>query len=958
MTRPAPLPDDESERLAALHRYAILDSDPEESFDRIVRLASRQFDVPIAIISLIESERQWFKAICGLDAAESPRDVAFCAHAILGDEVFLVPDATKDERFAENPFVVGELNLRFYAGAPLINPQGYKLGTLCLIDRKPRPEFSKRDEEILTDLAAVVVDEIEMRYAVGDVLTEVETRRQAQEGLAFAEHQMRFFFEHVPVAIAVFDNEQRYLAASRHWYEDFEIGSRKVSGQRFHEVSPHLPAAWDRDHRRCLAGETLEVEEEKIPRPGGGHHWIRREVRHWKNLDDKICGLIVFVEIIDERKEAVEELEKNRRFMEAALHNIHDGIVACDASGRLSIFNDAAKTIQGSRCQASSPNQWAQHCGYFETDGVTRLPKERVPLYRALHGEVVQNQELVMVSDKGERRDVIAQATPMVDSHGEKIGAVSSLHDVTQAKQDREALRAGEERYRKLYNNTPVMLHSIDREGRILSVSDFWLKKLGYERHEVVGRKSTDFLTPESARFAKETIIPKFLETGICQEVEYQILTATGEVLDILLSAVAEYDVGGEVLRSMAVLTDVTERKVVEKQLIQAQKMESVGQLTGGLAHDFNNLLGVVFGNLQLLERNAANDEKAIKRIRSALGAVERGAELTQRLLAFSRRQTLETETIDPNPLVEGFSDILKRTLGENIDLECNLGMDVPKICTDPTQLESAILNLAVNARDAMPEGGKLSIESAFVTLDEDYASRESEVSPGTYVMLAVSDTGSGIPQEQIDKVFEPFYTTKEVGKGSGLGLSMIYGFIKQSGGHVRVYSEVGVGTTVRLYLPAGDESVAGRAATDAAADGRLDGNETILVVEDQEDVRDVAVALLEDLGYCVIEAKDGHEGLARLQASEQVDLLLTDMIMPGGIDGATLAQAARQMRPDLPVLYATGFAESAVLRRGDIKVTDNLITKPYRRSELALRIRQALGSKVEELAVDRAVGL
>lgn len=951
MTKPAPLPDNEADRLDALHRYAILDSEPEDGFNRIVELASRQFDVPIAVISLVDEDRQWFKATCGLDATETPRDVAFCAHAILGDEVFVVPDATKDDRFAENPLVKEGLSIRFYAGAPLIDPKGFKLGTLCLIDDKIHPEFSERDRQLLTDLAAVVVDEIAMRYAAGDVLTEVETRMLAQEGLAFAEHQMRFFFEHVPVALAVFDKDMRYLAASRRWYEAFEIGHSRVTARSLHDVSPHLPETWKAEHDRCFAGEILEIEEEQLPKPDGSFHWARREIRPWRNLDDEICGLIVFVEIIDDRKQATLLLEQNQRFVEAVLNNIRDGIIACDATGLISLLNHAAQDFHGSHCGAIPPDLWSRELALFEPDGRTALAKENVPLYRAFGGESVESQEIVIAPAGGQKRDIVAQATPMYDSRGAKIGAVMSLQDVTQEKLSTEALKASEDRYRDLYNKTPVMLHSVDREGRILSVSDFWLEKLRYERDQVIGRKSTEFLTDESARKAKEEVLPAFMETGLCQDVEYQIVSGTGDVLDILLSAVAEYDEDGQVARSMAVLTDVTDRRIVEKQLVQAQKMESVGQLTGGLAHDFNNLLGVVMGNLQLVERSLKTDEKAKKRIASALGAVERGAELTRRLLAFSRRQALETETIEPNPLIEGFSDMLRRTLGESIDLECRLADDIPKVCTDPTQLESAILNLAVNARDAMPEGGKLSIETAFIVLDEDYAARESEVSPGNYVMLAVSDTGGGIPADKLDKVFEPFFTTKEVGKGSGLGLSMIYGFMKQSGGHVRVYSEVGVGTTVRLYLPT-TSGVNAEATSDADLPEDAEGDgETILLVEDQEDVREVAVALLEDLGYSVIDAKDGQLGLALLESTSEIDLLLTDVVMPGGLDGAALAKAARAMRPELPILFATGFAEAAVLRRGDIKANENLVTKPYRRADLAIKVRQALEEQRPTLA-------
>lgn len=534
-------------------------------------------------------------------------------------------------------------------------------------------------------------------------------------------------------------------------------------------------------------------------------------------------------------------------------------------------------------------------------------------------------------------------------SHANARAIIKSIKHEKYLNQQSRDMEALAHRYKGLYTATPVMLHSIDPQGRLLSVSDFWLKKLGYTRGEVIGRRSTDFLTPDSARKAREDVLPEFMRTGVCQDIEYQFLTKSGEALDVLLSGVAEYDEHGKVRRSMAVLIDVTDRKRMERQLVQAQKMETVGQLTGGLAHDFNNLLGVVLGNLQLVERSVAGDEKAERRVAAALGAVERGAELTRRLLAFSRRQKLETETFDPKPLIDSLSDLLERTLGEDIALECRLRDGVPCVRTDPAQLESAILNLAVNARDAMPDGGSLTIESDLARIDEDDAAREgADVTPGDYAVLAVTDTGTGIPADKLAHVFEPFFTTKETGKGSGLGLSMVYGFMKQSGGFVRIYSEIGRGTTVRLYLPI-DTCAAGCSLTAATTvPDAPGGGETILVVEDQADVREIAAALLEDLGYVVVVAEDGPSGLRVLKEREDIQVLFTDMVMPGGMDGAQLATAARELRPDLRVVYTTGYADAAVLREGRITEATNLVTKPYRRADLATKIRRALDDVME----------
>ena len=556
--------------------------------------------------------------------------------------------------------------------------------------------------------------------------------------------------------------------------------------------------------------------------------------------------------------------------------------------------------------------------------------------------DVVSFERTVPYPDGTTREVQVLYVTNYADD-GTYDGFVGMATDITEQKRAVDKMRASEERYRRLYNETPVMLHSIDRQGRLLSVSDFWLEKLGYEREEVIGRESSDFLTAESREKAENEFLPEFMRTGSCKDVEYQMVTKSGEVIDILMSAIAERDGDGQFRHSLAVLTDITDRKQVERQFLQAQKMESVGQLTGGLAHDFNNLLGVILGNLQLIERSVEGNEKAEKRIGAALNAVDKGAELTRRLLAFSRRQNLETETVDLNALIEDHSRMLTRVLGESVALQCHLGADAGFVQTDTSQLESAILNLAVNARDAMPGGGTLTIESSLVHLDADYASRDGDVAPGDYAVIAVTDTGHGIPDDKLDRVFEPFFTTKEVGKGSGLGLSMVYGFVKQTGGHMRIYSEIGHGTTVRIYLPVA-AAVGKTGKTQAVRmTNAVGGSETVLVVEDQPEMRDVATGMLEDLGYTVVEASGGNDALAILEANPDIDVLFTDIVMPNGMNGTDLAKAAREIRPDLPVVFTTGYAEAAVLHGGEVKMNSNLVTKPYRRANLAGRLRRAL---------------
>jgi signal transduction histidine kinase len=397
------------------------------------------------------------------------------------------------------------------------------------------------------------------------------------------------------------------------------------------------------------------------------------------------------------------------------------------------------------------------------------------------------------------------------------------------------------------------------------------------------------------------------------------------------------------------VADEIAERMRTEEALRQAQKMEAVGQLTGGIAHDFNNLLTAICGGADTLQRllpQVLGPNEA--RLRRALRMIDQGAQraatLTQRLLAFARRQALDPRPIDANKLVAGMSELLRRTLGEPVVIETVLAGGLWRTMTDPNQLESALLNLAVNARDAMPDGGKLTIETANSHLDESYVAQHQEVAPGQYVMIAVSDTGTGMEKSVIDHVFEPFFTTKEVGQGTGLGLSQVYGFIKQSNGHIKIYSELGQGTVVKLYLPRLVEDTRHAEDDEAAAEAPPGGSgELILVVEDDEAVRAYSTEALRELGYRVLTAPNGPAGLEVLARHPGIRLLFTDVGLPGGMSGRQLADNARRLRPELLVLFTTGYARNAIVHGGILDPGTHLLPKPFTHAALAEKIRALL---------------
>jgi PAS domain S-box-containing protein len=445
-------------------------------------------------------------------------------------------------------------------------------------------------------------------------------------------------------------------------------------------------------------------------------------------------------------------------------------------------------------------------------------------------------------------------------------------------------------------------------------------------------------------READAQAIAKLLAGATSITLEKRYLTRENQVVWVRLTLSVLRSPQGDPHKFIGVIEDISARQALEEQLRRSQRLESIGQLTGGVAHDFNNLLTIILGGAEMLTgETAANPQQRL--IAEMIGsAAERGAELTRRLLAFARRQSLQPSAVDVNQLVLSLDNLQRRALGENVEIEFVRGAGLWNAQVDPGQLESALLNLTINARDAMPGGGRLTIETANSWISQEYADRHVDVQPGQYVQLSVSDTGVGIAPKDLGRVFEPFYTTKEMGKGTGLGLAMVYGFIRQSGGHVDIYSEVGHGTTVKMYLPrAIDKLGTGTAAEHKRHMDISRGTETILLVEDDEMVRRLARDQLTSLGYQVIEAANGPQALELIRGPRTIDLLFTDVVMPGGMSGRQLSNEASKLRPTLKVLYTSGYAENAIVHHGRLDPGVQLLGKPYRRAELAKKIRDVL---------------
>jgi PAS domain S-box-containing protein len=505
-------------------------------------------------------------------------------------------------------------------------------------------------------------------------------------------------------------------------------------------------------------------------------------------------------------------------------------------------------------------------------------------------------------------------------------------------------LRRSEVQFRELVSAVvDYAIYMLDIEGNIVSWNAGAERIKGYNRNEVIGKHFSMFYTPED----REQRVPYHALTVAATMGKYEAeawrVRKDGKRFwaSIVLDAI--YNDAGAVVGFAKVTRDLTERRLIEEQLRQSQKMEAIGQLTGGVAHDFNNLLTVIVGNLETIWRHAPAEDGKLRR---ALDQVTRGAQravtLTQQLLAFSRRQPLNPKPTDINRLVAGMSDLVRRTIGENISVETVLAGGLWRVEIDAHQLESALLNLAVNARDAMPEGGKLTIETANAHLDDGYADRYPELTAGQYVVVCVTDTGTGMSAEVMTHAFEPFYTTKPIGQGTGLGLSQVYGFVKQSGGHVKLYSEVGQGTTVKIYLPRMSRHADEEQETPQTLPPTGDKHEVVLVVEDDDDVRLFTTESLRELGFTVVQAHDAPSALKLLEIRPEVQLIFTDVGLPG-MNGAQLVAAARALRPDIKVLFTTGYARNAIVHQGRLDPGIELITKPFTRLQLASRIRDVL---------------
>jgi PAS domain S-box-containing protein len=717
------------------------------------------------------------------------------------------------------------------------------------------------------------------------------------------------------------------------------------------------------------------------------------------------------------------------RVYEQLLYNLPVNLHCMDGAGRIISVNRQWLETLGYKPEDVNGRHWHE---FMANSSRAYLTQTIYPRY--LQTNVIRNTEITMFRSDGQQAHMLMSAHGYRGNKARIERSIVILQEVTAKKSAETALRRSEQRFSGAFEAAAHGIVLVAPNGRIIAWNPAFKEMSGCSDVEL-NSLAFDESVHEEDKAAFLSAMRNLIEGTIPSlKMELRYVGADKPVVWGFTSVSLVRNEYGDIDHLVVQIVDTTSRRQAERQLQQAQKMEAVGQLTGGLAHDFNNILTVIMGNLNLVEGALKGDKKARQRLLEATEAVRKGSELTRQLLSFSSQQTIEPKEMKVNDLIGRMSSMIERTIGEAVELELMLAPQNAVVLVDPTQLETSLINLAINARDAMADGGKLIIETQIADLDQDYVLENPDVKAGCYVMIAVSDSGTGIPKSVIDKVFQPFFTTKPQGKGSGLGLSMVYGFATQSGGHIRIYSEEGHGTSVKIYLPVrrleamvpvreedpnpepspesnesaieasrfevampeetaseiiekpivqelreeatkaeeaapsdkpqrptGWKTIAPLAPPSPKPVARLDEpkpqtliekqsdemasgrNVKILVVEDQEEVRAVASGFLTDFGYEIIEAPDGIVALRLLAERGDIDLMFTDVVMPGGLNGFDLAQAAQQMRPDLLIVHTSGYPKGAMVHMEEPRLRDNIIMKPYRREELKRVIEETL---------------
>ena len=795
----------------------------------------------------------------------------------------------------------------------------------------------KDSNSVIKGLRTGAFDYLESPYEPRELLAKIARLlevNKAAEDLRESEEKYRMLMEQASDGIAVFDSQGTFL----------EVNSRacEILGYTCDELKQH-------NFREFIPEEDLIAHPLRLDGILAGRKLLTE--RNVRRKDGTLAPLEISTAMLsDGRIQAIARDITERKQLESEHARLASIVEASD---------DAiiSKTLEGT---ITSWNRGAERTyGYSAKEAIGRpisiiIPTERSDELQHIlnlirRGENIKQFETIRRRKDGTLINVSVTASPIKNADGTVTECSVVARDITESKQMEAALRRSEERYREIVENARDIIYTHDLEGRFTSLNKAGEHITGYTLEEALTMNIDDVLAPEYKEQVHQ-VIEKKIFVGPPATCELEILSKDGRRVALEINSRPVFE-GGEVIGVQGIARDVSERKHAlealrerDEQLRQSQKLEAVGKLAGGIAHDFNNLLTVITGYSELLLRTATKDSPEQRKLREIRKAAECASSLTRQLLAFSRKQVLQPKVIDLNVLVAQMGKMLRRMIGEDIELVTVMRPETGYINADPGQIEQVILNLLVNARDAMPHGGKVVIETTNVLLDQTYADARNVVVPGHYAMLAVSDNGVGMDEETQERIFEPFFTTKELGKGTGLGLSTVYGIVKQSGGYIWVYSEPGVGTTFKIYLPQVNQSgQQAQPAIEPLAPHKGEG--TILLVEDEDMVRRLAKDILVKSGYEVLEASSGKEALSVSERHDgPIHLMVTDVVMPK-MSGRELAERIKTSRPEMHVLYMSGYTDDAIVHHGVLDPGIAFLEKPFTPETLARKVQEAMAT-------------
>ena len=790
------------------------------------------------------------------------------------------------------------------------------------------------------------------------IATDISDRKRMEIELAAQKEQLRVFVEQCPAALAMFDCDMRYLAASQRWATDYNLGETHVKGRSHYEIFPEIGDHWKAIHQRCLAGEVARCEEEAFVRADGRTHWLRWEVRPWRDVGGEIGGLLLFSEDISERIEIEHARRESEGRFRALIEDLDVGVVLQDTNDEMLIVNRAAQEILGlDAAQSTGVTSRDARWRLVRADGEP-LPPEEVPsVIAARTGEPVKRRIIGAANlGTGERHWLNVTALPRLGRDGTVAHVLVSLLDITAERTAEQAAREQANFIERITELAPLAIYVYDfGEKKLRFVNKAYTEFFGYSLEELrdigAGRNLINVLcNPDQVQRWTEAQRKARSAAASLVEGEFRAKTKPGrEVWVSVVETPLRRSETGRVEQMLGIALDITERKALDDerehlrdQLSQAQKLESIGRLAGGIAHDFNNMLQIILSHAALAMQSVSVDNPVKEDLRAISRAAESSAALTSQLLGFARKQPVVPRPLDMNAAIGSVLGMLRTLVGEAIELRWRPGVDAWAVMIDPSQVDQILTNFCANARDAIENNGVITIETRNVALNDAECMANPEAMPGDYLELIVSDTGRGMDEETLQHAFEPFFTTKGVGSGTGLGLASVYGIARQNGGLVKISSRVNQGTSCHVFLPRCVETPTNARPSRAA----VGGTETILIVEDELTILTLGERMLTDLGYRVYTARDAREAITIASSHlEEIDLLITDVVMPE-MNGNDLSLAITALRPAIRCLFMSGHTadliDSKITRAG----TFHFLQKPFSTVELAKKVREVLAEQ------------